>query len=172
MALADKKVLLVIPPKDFQDEEYEITRKVLEGRGVKVEVASSSLGEARGMKGAAVRPTVLLDDVKYYNYDAIVFVGGEGARQYFDYEKATKLAKDAEYKVLGAIGEALLVLANAGVLRGKRVTGSLWMAGSMRAREAIYTGKELEVDGKLVTARDAQHAEHFGNALLKALEKS
>jgi len=29
MALSDKKVLLVIADRDFQDEEYEITKKVL-----------------------------------------------------------------------------------------------------------------------------------------------
>ncbi|MFN3476738.1 MAG: DJ-1/PfpI family protein [Candidatus Methylomirabilales bacterium] len=171
MAFQEKKVLIVIPNRDFQDEEYRIVRKALEGRGVKVEVATPDPGEARGMKGTMVRPTALLGDVKYYDYDAVIFVGGDGTRRLFDHEKATKLAKDAEYKVLGAIGEASLILANAGVLKGKRVTGSPWAAGPLRAKEAVYTGKELEVDGKVVTAREALYAEPFVNALLKALEK-
>lgn len=135
MALSEKKVLLVIADRDFQDEEYEITKKVLEGRGVKVEVASLLPGEARGAKGTLVKPQVLLDDVKSYNYDAVVFVGGEGARRLSEHEKATKLAKDAEYKVLGAIGLAPLILANAGVLKGKRVTSAHPLAGPVRAKE-------------------------------------
>lgn len=171
MVLSEKKVLLVIADRDFQDEEYEITRKVLEGRGVKVEVASVLPGEARGAKGTLVKPQVLLDDVKYYNYDAVVFIGGEGARRLSEHEKATKLAKDAEYKVLGAIGLAPLILANAGVLKGKRVTSAHPLAGPVRAKEAVYSGKELEVDGKVITASDARYAEHFGNAILQALQR-
>ena len=121
MALTDKKVLMVVAPTEFDGVEFETTRRVLENRGLKVKVASTALATARATTGLMVRPDANLDDIKTWEYDAVVFVGGPGARQLFDHEKATKLAKDCEYKVLGALGFAPGILANSGVVKGKRV---------------------------------------------------
>ncbi len=171
MALADKKALLVVAPTEFDAAEFETTRKVLEGRGLQVKVASTNLGAARATTGLMVRPDVSLDDVKTWEYDAVIFVGGPGARQLFDHEKATKLAKDCEYKVLGALGLAPGILANGGVVKGKRVTAETSVAALLRQKEGRFTNQPLEVDEKLVTAAGGRYAEHFGNAILKALEK-
>ncbi len=171
MALSDKKVLMVVAPAEFDGAEFETTRKVLEGRGLRVKVASTSLGVARATTGLMVRPDVSLDDVKTWEYDAVLFIGGPGARQLFDHEKATKLAKDCEYKVLGALGLAAGILANGGVVKGKRVTADTSIAGLLRQKEGRFTSQPLEVDEKLVTASGGRYAEHFGNAILNALEK-
>ncbi len=171
MALTDKKVLMVVAPVDFDGAEFETTRKVLEGRGLQVKVASTGLGTARANTGLMVRPDVSLDDIKTWEYDAVVFVGGPGARMLFDHEKATKLAKDCEYKVLGALGLAPGILANGGVVKGKRVTADVSVAALVRQKEGTYTGQPLEVHEKLVTAQGGRYAEHFGNAILQALQK-
>ncbi len=171
MALTDKKVLLVVAQTDFDGTEFETVRKVLEGRGLTVKVASVAHGTARATTGLTVRPDVTLEDVKTWEYDAVVFVGGPGARQLFDHDKATKLAKDCEYKVLGAIGLAPGILANGGVVKGKRVTADPSLAALLKQKEGTYTGQELEVHEKLVTARGARYAEHLANALLQALQK-
>ncbi len=171
MALADKKVLMVVAPAEFDEAEFETTRKVLEGRGVQVKVASTNLGAARSTAGLLVRPDASLDDIETWEYDAVVFVGGPVARQLFDHEKATKLAKDCEYKVLGALGLAPGILANGGVVKGKRVTADTSVAALIRQKESRFTNQPLEVDEKLVTAAGGRYAEHFGNAILKALEK-
>jgi protease I len=118
-----------------------------------------------------VRPDVSLDDAKTWEYDAVIFVGGPGARQLFDHEKTTKLAKDCEYKVLGALGLAPGILASGGVVKGKRVTAHTSVAALLREKDGRFTNQPLEVDEKLVTAAGGRYAEHFGNAILKALEK-
>src|SRR5574341_1355922 len=156
MALSDKKVLMVVALSDFDGTEFETTRKVLEGRGLQVKVASTALATARATTGLMVRPDVSLDDLKTWEYDAVVFVGGPGARQLFDHEKATKLAKDCEYKVLGAIGLAPGILGNGGVGKGKRMTGDPAVAPMLRQKEAIFTAQPLEVDDKLITARSGR----------------
>src|SRR5574341_175123 len=171
MALSDKKVLMVVALSDFDGTEFETTRKVLEGRGIQVKVASAALATARATTGLMVRPDVSLDDIKTWEYDAVVFVGGPGARQLFDHEKATKLAKDCEYKILGALGLGAGILANGGVVKGKRVTADTSVAALLRQKEAQFTAQALEVDEKLVTAAGGRYAEHFGNTILKALEK-
>ena len=101
----------------------------------------------------------------------MVFAGGPGARYLFDHEKATKLAKDCEYKILGALGLGAGILANGGVVKGKRVTADPSIASLLRQKEARFTAQPLEVDEKLVTAQGGRYAEHFGNALLQALQK-
>jgi protease I len=171
MALTDKKVLMVVAPADFDGTEFETTRKVLEGRGIQVKVGSTGLGTARATTGLMVRPDASLEDLKTWEYDAVVFVGGPGARQLFDHEKATKLAKDCEYKVLGALGLAPAILANGGVVKGKRVTGDASVAALVRQKEGSYTGQPLEVHEKLITAQGSRYAEHFGNAIVQALQR-
>ncbi len=41
MALSEKKVLIVLAEKDFDDEEYDRVKRLLDSKGVKVTVASS-----------------------------------------------------------------------------------------------------------------------------------
>ncbi|HIE28299.1 TPA: DJ-1 family protein [Candidatus Poribacteria bacterium] len=171
MALTDKKALMVLPYRDFEDREYDIPKRMLEARGVKVTVASEHPGELRGAKGTAARADMSLDDVKYSDYDAIIFVGGNGATRYFDDEAALKLAKDAKYKILGATSNAPIILANAEVLEDKRATGHPSIVSFLRAQKAEYTGQPIEVDEKIITAQDASFAETFGNAIIQTLQK-
>src|SRR5574341_321752 len=171
MALSDKKVLMVVALSDFDGTEFETTRKVLEGRGIQVKVASAALATARATTGLMVRPDVSLDDIKTWEYDAVVFVGGPGARQLFDHEKATKLAKDCEYKILGALGLGPGILARVGVVKGKRVTADSSVASLLQEMEGRFTAQPLEVDEKLVTAQSGRYAEHFANAVIQALQK-
>jgi hypothetical protein len=63
------------------------------------------------------------------------------------------------------------ILAKGGVVKGKRVTGDTAVASLLRQREGRFTNQPLEVDEKLVTAAGGRYAEHFGHAVLKALEK-
>lgn len=171
MSLTNKKVLMVLPYRDFEDKEYDISKRMLEARGVKVTTASEHPGELRGVKGTAARADVSLGDVKYYDYDAIIFIGGSGAMRYFDDENVLKLAKDAKYKILGATSNAPIILANAKVLEDKRATGDPSVAGFLRAKRAQYTGQPVEVDEKIITAQGADFAEAFSNAIIQALQK-
>jgi len=170
MALSDKKALLVLPPRDFEFKEYEITRKALESNGVKVEIASSFPGGHRSTSGRFAYCDKRIKDVKYYDYDAIVFVGGPGAKMFFDDEDVKKLAKDAEYKILGAISTAPGILAAAGVLKEKMATGDTSIAGTLESNGATFTNRPLQVDGKIVTAKDSRVAPHFAAAVVELLK--
>lgn len=171
MSLSDKKVLMVLPYRDFEDKEYNIARRMLEARGIKVTVASEHPGELRGTKGTPARADVALKDVKYYDYDAIIFIGGSGTTRYFEDEDVLKLVKDAKYKILGASSNAPVILANAKVLEDKRATGDSSVAGFLRFKRAQYTGQPVEVDDKIITTQGADFTEAFSNAIIQALQK-
>jgi protease I len=170
MALSDKKVLMVVANQGFDRREYEGIRRVLESRGIRVTVAAPEVGEVVSDDGWTARSTAKLADVKTWDYDGVVFVGGPGARRLADLEAATKLAKDAEYKPLGAIGLGSLILARAGVVKAKRVTGDPAAAQPIRDKEGHYTGQPLEVADKAVTARGHRYAESLAQALLQVLQ--
>ena len=172
MAVAGKKVLMILAPKDFGDEEYDKIRKILEGRGAKITVGSLHPGEIHGMKGTTVKADVDVTGVKQYDYDVLIFMGGQGARRfYYDDEKVLKLVEDAKYKTLGAISEGVGILANAKVLKDKKVTGARSIARLVEAWGGAYTGQPVEVDDKIVTADSSASVEFFGNALVEVLNK-
>lgn len=171
---SEKKILMIIAHKDFRDEELLIPKKMFEENGYKVVIASSSLEIAEGMLGAKVKPDILIEDVKVNEYKAIVFVGGVGAKEYFHNADALKIVKEAvkEKKVLGAICLAPRILAEAGVLKGKKAT--VWHSESkfLETKGAIYTGNPVEVDGKIVTGAGPFAAKEFAKKILNLLEKN
>jgi len=172
--LKGKKAVMIIAEKNFRDEELFEPKKILEAEGVKVIVASTSFNTARGMLGGKVKPDMLLSEIKVDDYDAIIFVGGSGASQYWNDSLAHNIAKEAveKNKVLGAICIAPVTLANAGVLTGKKAT--VWPSerGKIEAKGAIYTGESVQIEGKIITAEGPQAARKFGEAIAKALSNN
>jgi len=177
--LTDKKVLLIIASKDFQDQEYQETRRALEERGVEVSVASSVRGLVTGKFGTEVDAEISLDDVDVRNFDGVCFIGGPGAEEYFENRKAHQICQEvvAQDKVLGAICIAPVILAKAGVLEGKKAT--VWSSEDNREgieelekAGANYTGSSVEVDGKIVTASGPPAAYDFGKQIAEVLASS
>ncbi|MCJ7508427.1 MAG: DJ-1/PfpI family protein, partial [candidate division Zixibacteria bacterium] len=103
--LSGKKVVMIIAPKDFRDEELLEPMTILLGKGAEVAVASSSLDTAIGMLGAKMKPEILVSNIKPKDWDAIVLVGGQGAREYWNDKVLHTILKDAvkEDKIIGAI---------------------------------------------------------------------
>jgi len=107
MALRDKKVLIVVPARDFDGEEYDMTRRVLESKGLRPTVASTVKGPVRGTGGITANAEKLVKDCKSYDYDAVIFIGGPGARELQHDKDVTKFAEDVKYKVVGAFSTAV-----------------------------------------------------------------
>lgn len=166
-SLAGEKVVMVIAHQDFRDEELFEPKEMLEECGARVVVASSSLEEARGMLGRTIKPDLLLSDVRADDYDAVIFVGGQGATDYWDDSEARRVAREAaeQGEVLGAICLAPVTLANAGVLAGRKATVWPDEAARLKAAGAAYTGAGVEVDGRIVTASGPESAKEFGEAI-------
>ena len=90
-----KKVLMIIAPEDFRDEELLHPKEELERAGASVTIASAKTAPARGVLGATVTPDIKLDQVKVGDYDAVVFVGGPGSSIYFNDNRALSIASEA-----------------------------------------------------------------------------
>lgn len=170
-SLQGKNILMIIAHQGFRDEEYQEPRQIFEARGATITVASSSLETAKGALGVQVKPDFLLKDIAVGDYDAIVFVGGPGAQEYWDDPVAHAVAQEAvaQGEVLAAICIAPATLAKAGVLKGKNATVFSSEAEALKAGGANYTGASVERDGLIITANGPQAATKFAEEIAKAL---
>jgi len=171
--LTEKKVLVILAPKNFRDEEYFITRVALQANGAQIVTVSKGVEEATGTKGGKVKIDFELDEVKPDDYEAIVFVGGKGAAGYFKNKKVLDLARDfaQKDKVIGAICIAPTILANAGVLKGKKATSFSSEKSNLLSKGAKFTGVEVQQDGKIITASGPEASDAFGRKLAEVLAK-
>ncbi len=166
-----KKAVMIIAQNNFRDEELLRPKEVLEKHGVSVTVASSSLKESTGMLGAKIKPDILFTAINVSDYDAILFVGGSGSREYWDNAAAHKIANEANTskKIVGAICIAPVTLAKAGLLANKKATTHSSTVNDVKASGAKYTGADVERDGNIITASGPEAAQKFGEAIVKAL---
>jgi deglycase len=169
--LQGRKIMMIIPLKGFWDQELIKLKEIFEQNGLGVTVVSSTLKAAEGIFGTKIKPDIVLHKVKITRYDAVVFVGGEGAVQYWDDPQAHRLIKEAlrKGKVLGAISVAPIILSNAKILKGKKATVWPTLSNRLKWSGAIYTGNPVEVDGSIVTADRPESAEEFANAILSLI---
>jgi len=166
-----KSAVLIIASDNFQDEELFGTKLVLDKAGVKTVIASSRKGRVGGMLGSVVKAELSLNDLNVEDYDAVIFVGGTGVREYFGDARALNIARNAAVKgkILAAICIAPTILANAGLLEGATVTGFFTERGRLQNAGAAYTGKPVERDGVIITGRGPADAKQFGQAIADAL---
>ena len=166
-----RRAVMIVAHKDFRDEEFLQPKEMLEAEGIEVSVASSDLSEASGKFGARVKPGLLVKDIKAGDFSAIIFVGGAGASEYWDDPHAQKVAREAalDGKVLAAICIAPVILARAGVLKGRRATVWPSEAGELKSAGADYSVKNVERDGNIITASGPTAAREFAAEIARAL---
>jgi protease I len=167
------KVLFVIAHQGFRDEELAAPRKILEEGGFAGVIASTDTTVATGMLGAKVEPDLLISQANSENYEALVIVGGIGAKNLWGDTTLARLAREFrdQDKVLGAICLAPVVFTRAGILKGMDATCFSSVASELKAGGANYLTEDVVCSGKIVTASGPRAAEAFGHKLLSLLKK-
>lgn len=168
---AGKKVALITASQNFHDEELFATKRVLDAAQVQTFVTSTRRGVIRGTLGGVAEANVLLSELTVNDYDAIIFIGGLGAAEYLGNPAAMNIARETVRtgKVLGAIGTAPSILADANVLAGIRATSLLSEQPRLIQAGAIYTGTLVERERLIITAVGPEAALGFGKAVVDAL---
>ncbi len=171
--LAGKKVVMIIAPENFRDEELFEPKSLLTDKGAEVKVASASPDTAKGMLGGKVKPDTLISDIKLKDWDAIVLVGGTGASVYWEDSTIHSMLKDAvkQDKVIGAICIAPVTLANAGILKDRKATVFKTETKKLENKGAKCTGKDVQRDGNIITASGPTAATFFGTVVAQALKE-
>jgi protease I len=161
-------VLMVVPLSGYDEECLRYARSSLFNVHVGgFTVAAQNTDYVRGQFQDEFIPDGLLSETSMDGYTGVLFAGGAGARELSDNPDALRLAREAAAakKMIAAWGLATAILANAAVVRGKRVTGLEAVRELVQRAGGKFTGRQLEVSGKLVTASDSSVGMRFGRAL-------
>lgn len=166
-----KKAVLIIASRNFRDEELIETKAELEKANIATFIASTKTGIIRGMLRAKAEASVLINNINVDDYDAVIFIGGTGAREYFDSSVAMNLARQAKEKgkVLAAISIAPAVLADAGVLQNVKATSFTTEKYKLEKGGAQFTGAAVERDGLIITASTPRASTEFGKSVAAAI---
>ena len=165
-------VLMIIAPDGFRDEELFFTQEELEKAGHQTVIASLVKGVCRGSRGGSATATITLAEIKVEHYEAVIFVGGGGSKIYFTNRDALRIAQEMseQGKVVAAICVAPVILANAGLLKGKNATVFGSEAKAIQGKGAKYTGAEVTVDTNIVTGDGPRSARLFGRKIDECLQ--
>jgi len=126
-----------------------------------------------GSHGIVIKADKVVEDVDFNVFDAIVIPGGmPGAVNISNNKKVVCAIKDAlkNDKVVASIcASPAVVLANNGLIKGKRVTCYPANDFIKMLDDNIYTNKEVECDENLITANGPKSAMEFSYKICQLL---
>lgn len=158
---------LVLLAEGSEELEAVTVIDLLRRAGVEVLTAGLAPGPIRASRGVVLLPDTTLDQVLDRDFDVVVLPGGQPGTNHLDADARVHrlLVRMASAgRVVAAICAAPKVLANAGLLAGKRATA---YPGALESVAMTSTGRAVEVDGKLVTSRGPGTAMDFALQLIE-----
>ncbi len=167
----DNNALIILANHDFRDEEYLDTSQVLREAGIAIKIAANSNEDCIGVTGTTVSVDFTLDEIDAAQFSAIVLIGGVGIQGYLHDDFLHKVIKDfvTNNKIISAICWAPAILANAGVLNGKKATAWQGAREDLEKGGATYTGESVTVDGNIITANGPDAASKFGAVIAEMI---
>ena len=171
MELQGKKVLLLVE-ETYNDREFWYPYYRLKEAGAQVIVVGPEGG--KGYSGAAGIKAVAdkgVKEVKAADFDGLVIPGGYAPDRMRRHPAMVKLVKEmaTSGKIVAAICHAGWMLASAGVLTGRTVTGFFAIKDDLVHAGARYVDQEVAVDGNLITSRTPDDLPAFLRAIIKGL---
>lgn len=171
MAAQGKKILLMVEEL-YNDREFWYPYYRLQEEGCQVLVVSPVAGKLyKGAAGITAKSDLAADQVDSADYDGLVIPGGYAPDHMRRHPAMVELVRKmvAGDKVVAAICHAGWMLASAGVLKGRRVTGFFAIKDDLINAGADFVDQETAVDGRLITSRTPDDLPAFLKAIIAAL---
>lgn len=165
-------VLLFLPAKDFNEEEYSIVRKLLLKYSKNIFITSDDHYVCSGSKGMKVKSDTSFYNINTKNFSAMVLIGGKGSKAYWDNKKLHRIVVqfDDSKKIIGAICSAPVILAKAGILKNKPATCYYEDKNELINLEINYKDRAVVIDKNIVTSNGLQSAAQFTEAVLHLIK--
>jgi protease I len=161
-------ILIFLPKKDFNEEEFTTVNRRLMKAGKQVFITSDDHFACVGSKGMKVKSDTSFYNVNVNNFEAFILIGGFGSKSYWKNESLHKIIRKffEAKKVIAAICSSPITLAKAGILQNKKATCYSENKMELINSEIDYQNRNVVVDGNVVTANDARAALQFAEAVL------
>jgi len=175
--LASRKIL-IMATSGFEQSELEVPLERLEAAGAEVDIASLSTDDICGWDkddwGDDIGVDLLIADAKVGDYDALVLPGGQINPDLLRVEDAAiALINDFDTagKPIAAICHAPWLLIEAGLAKGKRMTGYKSIRTDIANAGADMVNEPVVIDGNVITSRCPDDLDVFCDAIVEAVVK-
>ena len=174
------KRVMILATDGFEQSELEKPKANLEQAGIETEIVSLEDGMIRGWKdkdwGDAIKVDKTVDQISSCEgYDALLLPGGQMNPDILRMnERAIALVREFSMagKPVAAICHAPWLLAEAGLIDGKTVTGWPSIRTDLKNAGANVVDQEAAIDGNLITSRNPDDIPAFSKALIDMLGES
>ena len=164
--------VLVPLAEGFEELEAVTVIDLLRRAGIDVVTAGLAPGPVKASRGTVIVPDTTLDAVLDQDFDMVVLPGGMPGAKHLNEDARIKalLKRMAEAgKFTCAICAAPMVLANAGLLSGKKAATYPGFLDRMELADVTYVAEPVVRDGNVITSRGPGTAMDFALNLVEVL---
>jgi protease I len=163
---------LIISDDLFEDSELSEPLRLLQAKGVRVDVAAPRKGLITGKHGCTVVAGLGLAEVEPGNYGLLVLPGGKAPARLQHNPLALAIAREflQAGKPVAAICHGARLLIPDGLLAGRIASCYRDMVQELQAAGAEYRDSEVVVDGNLITSRQPADLPVFMQAVFRSLQ--
>jgi protease I len=164
---------MVLGPQ-YQDEEGSGPLEFLRAAGATVDVAGLEKGELKGLHGrASIDVDLTFGEVDLSVYDAMVIPGGRAPANLRKHPEVVELVKQfyLSGKTVAAICHGPQLLAAAGLLEGRNITGYYKIKDEMIAAGVNWHDRPVVIEDNLITSRQPSDMKQFTRAIEEALTR-
>ena len=168
--LTGKRIAILLA-EGVEDLEFYVPMMRLQEEGAEVIPAAIDLKPIRGKNGLEIAPTTRIDSLDIDALFALVVPGGWAPDKLRRYESVTSLVQqmNAAGKTIAIICHGGLVAISAGIVRGRKATGSLGIKDDLLNAGATWVDEPAFRDGNLVWGRIVADIPAFCRELIAAL---
>jgi protease I len=170
MSLEGKKVAILVA-EGVEDLEYYVPFMRLKEEGAEVIGAAVEVKQVTGKNGLRILPTHRVDSLASDELFGLVIPGGWAPDKLRRHEAVTGLVREMNDagKVIGIICHGGLVAISAGIVNGRRTTGSLGIKDDVVNAGGKWVDEPAFRDGNQVWGRVVEDIPDFCRELLAAL---
>ena len=170
MRLTGKRIAILLA-EGVEDLEFYVPLMRLQEEGADVIGAAVDLKPIRGKNGLKITPSARVDSLQSTDLFAIVVPGGWAPDKLRRYSAVTDLIRemDAAGKTVAIICHGGLVAISAGIVKGRRATGSLGIKDDLINAGATWVDEPAFREGNLVWGRIVADIPDFCRELVAAL---
>jgi protease I len=166
------RAMIIVYP-GFEDIEALYPYYRLLEAGFETLFISKERGNLKGRRGYVVRVLLTLKELDPEDFDVLVIPSYSDVPSEIKDEDLIKIIRHFidQDKPLAAIGQGPLLLANAGRVKGRRLTSHWSIRDYLEAAGSIWVDEPVVVDDNLVTSRHPNDIPFWAREFLRALER-
>jgi protease I len=170
MRLQGQKIAILVA-EDVEDLEYYVPAMRLQEEGAQVLTAALELKSTHGKHGLPITPDTPIDALNADELFALVVPGGWAPDKLRRHTAVKNLVRDmdAKGKPIGIICHGGLIAISAGIMQGRRATGSLGIKDDILNAGGTWVDEPAFREGNLIWGRVVADIPDFCRELVQAL---